>query len=81
VGIPAECMVFLLMGGAYLRSRIKQAGKWDQETIVSFFLCQYCSGEYLREKGRETTVDRLFFVTRIINVFREAKLKIMTKRT
>ncbi|WP_244060704.1 transposase, partial [Aeromonas caviae] len=36
-----------LMGGAYLRSRIKQAGKWDQETIVSFFLCQYCSGEYL----------------------------------
>ncbi|MGU5529031.1 hypothetical protein ACV1DX_23905, partial [Aeromonas caviae] len=25
-----------------------QAGKWDQETIVSFFLCQYCSGEYLR---------------------------------
>ena len=41
-------MVFLLMGGAYLRSRIKQAGKWDQETIVSFFLCQYCSGEYLR---------------------------------
>uniref|UniRef100_UPI001BD3159E hypothetical protein n=1 Tax=Escherichia coli TaxID=562 RepID=UPI001BD3159E len=42
-----ECMVFLLMGGAYLRSRIKQAGKWDQETIVSFFLCQYCSGEYL----------------------------------
>ncbi|MGL6321527.1 hypothetical protein, partial [Aeromonas hydrophila] len=29
-------MVFLLMGGAYLRSRIKQAGKWDQETIVSF---------------------------------------------
>ncbi|WP_244054445.1 ATP-binding protein, partial [Aeromonas caviae] len=35
------------MGGAYLRSRIKQAGKWDQETIVSFFLCQYCSGEYL----------------------------------
>ncbi|MGU5672862.1 hypothetical protein ACV1CZ_19400, partial [Aeromonas caviae] len=25
----------------------KQAGKWDQETIVSFFLCQYCSGEYL----------------------------------
>ena len=33
------------------------------------------------EKGRETTVDRLFFVTRIINVFREAKLKIMTKRT
>ncbi|MEA9420174.1 hypothetical protein VCX22_22620, partial [Aeromonas caviae] len=42
------CMVFLLMGGAYLRSRIKQAGKWDQETIVSFFLCQYCSGEYLR---------------------------------
>lgn len=40
-------MVFLLMGGAYLRSRIKQAGKWDQETIVSFFLCQYCSGEYL----------------------------------
>ncbi|MEA9420314.1 hypothetical protein VCX22_23460, partial [Aeromonas caviae] len=41
------CMVFLLMGGAYLRSRIKQAGKWDQETIVSFFLCQYCSGEYL----------------------------------
>ncbi|HCD6954554.1 TPA: methionine synthase, partial [Klebsiella variicola] len=27
------------------------------------------------EKGRETTVDRLFFVTRIINVFREAKLK------
>ncbi|MGU5528978.1 hypothetical protein, partial [Aeromonas caviae] len=24
-----------------------QAGKWDQETIVSFFLCQYCSGEYL----------------------------------
>ncbi|MBP4032250.1 hypothetical protein, partial [Aeromonas sp. PrichA-15] len=47
VGIPAECMVFLLMGGAYLRSRIKQAGKWDQETIVSFFLCQYCSGEYL----------------------------------
>ncbi|MFM5853573.1 hypothetical protein ACET6I_20865, partial [Aeromonas veronii] len=42
-------MVFLLMGGAYLRSRIKQAGKWDQETIVSFFLCQYCSGEYLRE--------------------------------
>ncbi|WP_458793609.1 tetratricopeptide repeat protein, partial [Aeromonas caviae] len=26
----------------------KQAGKWDQETIVSFFLCQYCSGEYLR---------------------------------
>ena len=34
-------------GGAYLRSRIKQAGKWDQETIVSFFLCQYCSGEYL----------------------------------
>lgn len=36
------------MGGAYLRSRIKQAGKWDQETIVSFFLCQYCSGEYLR---------------------------------
>ncbi|MFM5176703.1 hypothetical protein ACEUAO_15055, partial [Aeromonas caviae] len=44
-----ECMVFLLMGGAYLRSRIKQAGKWDQETIVSFFLCQYCSGEYLRE--------------------------------
>ncbi|MBP4060226.1 hypothetical protein, partial [Aeromonas sp. Prich7-2] len=48
VGIPAECMVFLLMGGAYLRSRIKQAGKWDQETIVSFFLCQYCSGEYLR---------------------------------
>lgn len=44
-------MVFLLMGGAYLRSRIKQAGKWDQETIVSFFLCQYCSGEYLREHG------------------------------
>ncbi|MGS4300605.1 hypothetical protein [Serratia marcescens] len=43
-------MVFLLMGGAYLRSRIKQAGKWDQETIVSFFLCQYCSGEYLREE-------------------------------
>lgn len=42
-------MVFLLMGGAYLRSRIKQAGKWDQETIVSFFLCQYCSGEYLRD--------------------------------
>ncbi|WP_244081393.1 hypothetical protein, partial [Aeromonas caviae] len=37
-----------LMGGAYLRSRIKQAGKWDQETIVSFFLCQYCSGEYLQ---------------------------------
>lgn len=36
------------MGGAYLRSRIKQAGKWDQETIVSFFLCQYCSGEYLQ---------------------------------
>ncbi|MBP4032546.1 hypothetical protein, partial [Aeromonas sp. PrichA-15] len=51
VGIPAECMVFLLMGGAYLRSRIKQAGKWDQETIVSFFLCQYCSGEYLRMAG------------------------------
>ncbi|MBP4033917.1 hypothetical protein, partial [Aeromonas sp. PrichA-15] len=51
VGIPAECMVFLLMGGAYLRSRIKQAGKWDQETIVSFFLCQYCSGEYLRIEG------------------------------
>ncbi|MGU5600658.1 type I restriction enzyme subunit R domain-containing protein, partial [Aeromonas caviae] len=25
-----------------------QAGKWDQETIVSFFLCQYCSGEYLQ---------------------------------
>ncbi|WP_244081085.1 flagellar biosynthetic protein FliO, partial [Aeromonas caviae] len=39
-----------LMGGAYLRSRIKQAGKWDQETIVSFFLCQYCSGEYLRQQ-------------------------------
>ncbi|MEA9432824.1 hypothetical protein, partial [Aeromonas caviae] len=47
-----ECMVFLLMGGAYLRSRIKQAGKWDQETIVSFFLCQYCSGEYLLCKSR-----------------------------
>ncbi|WP_206769998.1 hypothetical protein, partial [Aeromonas veronii] len=46
-----ECMVFLLMGGAYLRSRIKQAGKWDQETIVSFFLCQYCSGEYLPPAG------------------------------
>ncbi|WP_290437596.1 hypothetical protein, partial [Aeromonas caviae] len=45
------CMVFLLMGGAYLRSRIKQAGKWDQETIVSFFLCQYCSGEYLLGNG------------------------------
>ncbi|MGU5528878.1 hypothetical protein, partial [Aeromonas caviae] len=28
-----------------------QAGKWDQETIVSFFLCQYCSGEYLRSWG------------------------------
>lgn len=39
------------MGGAYLRSRIKQAGKWDQETIVSFFLCQYCSGEYLHDGG------------------------------
>lgn len=39
------------MGGAYLRSRIKQAGKWDQETIVSFFLCQYCSGEYLHPKA------------------------------
>lgn len=39
------------MGGAYLRSRIKQAGKWDQETIVSFFLCQYCSGEYLLANG------------------------------
>ncbi len=33
------------------------------------------------KKDRETTIDRLFFVTRIINVFREAKLKIMTKRT
>ena len=33
------------------------------------------------KKDRETTVDRLFFVTRIINVFREEKLKIMTKRT
>ncbi|PLM14475.1 methionine synthase, partial [Klebsiella pneumoniae] len=33
------------------------------------------------KKDRETTVDRLFFVARIINVFREAKLKIMTKRT
>ncbi|WP_223917697.1 hypothetical protein, partial [Aeromonas caviae] len=43
-----------LMGGAYLRSRIKQAGKWDQETIVSFFLCQYCSGEYLRRNHRNT---------------------------
>ncbi|SSH16812.1 DNA-binding transcriptional activator CadC [Klebsiella quasipneumoniae] len=48
-------MVFLLMGGAYLRSRIKQAGKWDQETIVSFFLCQYCSGEYLRLASLITT--------------------------
>ncbi|WP_223933837.1 hypothetical protein, partial [Aeromonas caviae] len=50
-----------LMGGAYLRSRIKQAGKWDQETIVSFFLCQYCSGEYLREAGSKYAVvfDRL----------------------
>lgn len=44
------------MGGAYLRSRIKQAGKWDQETIVSFFLCQYCSGEYLPKNGRAHTV-------------------------
>ncbi len=33
------------------------------------------------KKDRETTIGRLFFVTRIINVFREAKLKIMTKRT
>ena len=40
----------VLPGGAYLRSRIKQAGKWDQETIVSFFPCQYCSGEYLHVK-------------------------------
>ena len=32
-------------------------------------------------KIRITTGYRLFFVTRIINVFREAKLKIMTKRT
>ncbi|GJA39145.1 hypothetical protein KAM342_43880 [Aeromonas caviae] len=46
------------MGGAYLRSRIKQAGKWDQETIVSFFLCQYCSGEYLREvKSDKSPMD------------------------
>lgn len=52
-------MVFLLMGGAYLRSRIKQAGKWDQETIVSFFLCQYCSGEYLRFlKVSRTSVNK-----------------------
>ncbi|WP_270793113.1 MULTISPECIES: hypothetical protein, partial [unclassified Aeromonas] len=32
----------------------KQAGKWDQETIVSFFLCQYCSGEYLRKTDRSS---------------------------
>ncbi len=43
------------MGGAYLRSRIKQAGKWDQETIVSFFLCQYCSGEYLHRSDYIST--------------------------
>ncbi|MEA9438852.1 hypothetical protein VCX44_24475, partial [Aeromonas caviae] len=53
------CMVFLLMGGAYLRSRIKQAGKWDQETIVSFFLCQYCSGEYLH-KGEYAKWQRVY---------------------
>ncbi|UDN25704.1 IS66 family insertion sequence element accessory protein TnpB [Aeromonas caviae] len=51
-------MVFLLMGGAYLRSRIKQAGKWDQETIVSFFLCQYCSGEYLQAHGLAALVEQ-----------------------
>ncbi|WP_290436957.1 hypothetical protein, partial [Aeromonas caviae] len=55
-----ECMVFLLMGGAYLRSRIKQAGKWDQETIVSFFLCQYCSGEYLRFEYLSLRVNQEF---------------------
>ena len=46
------------MGGAYLRSRIKQAGKWDQETIVSFFLCQYCSGEYLLHFSLVPEFDR-----------------------
>ncbi|MGU5682182.1 hypothetical protein, partial [Aeromonas allosaccharophila] len=34
-----------------------QAGKWDQETIVSFFLCQYCSGEYL--PCNELTIEHL----------------------
>ncbi|WP_270668598.1 MULTISPECIES: GDP-mannose 4,6-dehydratase, partial [unclassified Aeromonas] len=34
----------------------KQAGKWDQETIVSFFLCQYCSGEYLPYREQITYV-------------------------
>ncbi|MEA9438319.1 anti-phage-associated DUF1156 domain-containing protein, partial [Aeromonas caviae] len=52
------CMVFLLMGGAYLRSRIKQAGKWDQETIVSFFLCQYCSGEYLPSYEEKSSIGK-----------------------
>ncbi|WP_244086711.1 dicarboxylate/amino acid:cation symporter, partial [Aeromonas caviae] len=47
-----------LMGGAYLRSRIKQAGKWDQETIVSFFLCQYCSGEYLLDRLEKFGCDK-----------------------
>ncbi|WP_244060725.1 hypothetical protein, partial [Aeromonas caviae] len=48
-----------LMGGAYLRSRIKQAGKWDQETIVSFFLCQYCSGEYLLLHGLNVMAGKI----------------------
>ncbi|MGM1185877.1 DUF480 domain-containing protein [Klebsiella pneumoniae] len=59
-------MVFLLMGGAYLRSRIKQAGKWDQETIVSFFLCQYCSGEYLQFGELKFTAQELGIVCELL---------------
>ncbi|WP_323938827.1 hypothetical protein, partial [Aeromonas caviae] len=38
----------------------KQAGKWDQETIVSFFLCQYCSGEYLPD-DKEHDINQVMF--------------------
>ncbi|BDA20032.1 hypothetical protein KAM345_039460 [Aeromonas caviae] len=57
------------MGGAYLRSRIKQAGKWDQETIVSFFLCQYCSGEYLPDLDFFIVSESLF--SRIKDEFKQ----------